>query len=74
MSCSIIIINNNFKEVYLKCKDSLNKFLDNQYKLMMSTKRDDTTYIYINYENRLSNFRMFFWRTDILTKLVENTI
>ena len=67
-------INNNFKEVYLKCKDSLNKFLDNQYKLMMSTKRDDTTYIYINYENRLSNFRMFFWRTDILTKLVENTI
>ena len=41
---------------------------------MMSTKRDDTTYININYENRLSNFRMFFWRTDILTKLVENTI
>ena len=41
---------------------------------MISTKKDDTTYIYINYENRLSNFKMFFSRSDIITKFVENNI
>jgi len=67
--------NNSYKEIYLKCRDSLNKFLDSQYKLMMSTnKRDNTVYICIVYENYLSNFKHFFHRPDIIKKLVENTI
>ncbi len=68
------ITTNCYKETYLKCKNSLTKFINGQYKLMMSTKREDITYIYINYENSLSNFRTFFHRPDIITKLMENTI
>ena len=63
-----------YRELYSKLKKGLNKFIDSQYKLMLINKEAEWMYPNIIYEGVMYNFKNFFYRPDIITKLVENTI
>jgi hypothetical protein len=63
-----------YRELYSKLKKGLNKFIDSQYELMLLNKEDGWIYPNIIYEGTMYNFKNFFHRRDIITKLVENTI
>ena len=63
-----------YRELYSKLKKGLDRFVDSQYDQMLLNKKDEWMYPNIIYKGTMYNFKNFFHRRDIITKLVENTI